>query len=200
MFLFGASGHCKVIIDMFDYDSIDFIIDDNPSVDSIFDIPVFRTENKTVVNNTCIIAIGDNSTRKKIANRLQVKFESKTHSRSIISRYSKIGSGTVVFAGAILNSNSIIGKHCIINTAAVVEHDCVLDDFVHISPNASLAGNVTVGEGSHIGIGATIIQGIKIGKWVTVGAGAVVINDIADYAVVAGIPARVIKSNNNENE
>lgn len=200
MFLFGASGHCKVIIDMFDYENIDFIIDDNPSIDSIFDIPVFRSENKTLVNNSCIIAIGNNTIRKKIANRLPVKFVSKTHSRSIISRYSKIGNGTVVFAGAVLNANSIIGKHCIINTAAVVEHDCILEDFVHVSPNASLAGNVTVGEGSHIGIGATIIQGIKIGKWVTVGAGAVVINDIADYAVVAGIPAKVIKSNNKDNE
>ena len=62
----------------------------------------------------------------------------------------------------------------------------------HISPNAALAGNVSVGEGTQIGIGAAVIQGIKIGKWVTVGAGAVIIKDIPDYAVVVGNPARIL--------
>lgn len=201
MFLFGASGHCKVIIDMFDYGEVSFIIDDNPLVDSIFNIPVFRTEDKIIASDErCIIAIGNNSIRKKIANNLNLKFESKAHPKAIISKYSQIGEGTVVFGGAILNANSVIGKHCIVNTAAVIEHDCILADFVHLSPNASLAGNVIVGEGSHIGIGATVIQGVKIGKWVTVGAGAVVTKDIPDYAVAVGIPARVIKINNKEDE
>jgi acetyltransferase EpsM len=68
----------------------------------------------------------------------------------------------------------------------------VIADFVHISPNATLSGNVKAGEGSHIGAGATIIQGITIGKWCTVGAGAVVIKDVPDYATVVGVPARVI--------
>jgi len=66
---------------------------------------------------------------------------------------------------------------------------------VHISPNASLAGDVYIGEGTHIGIGAVIIQGLKVGKWVTIGAGAVVINDIPDFAVVVGNPGKIKKYN-----
>jgi acetyltransferase EpsM len=70
-----------------------------------------------------------------------------------------------------------------------------LADFVHISPGASLAGNVSVGEGTHIGIGSSIIQGVSIGKWVTIGAGTVIISDVPDHAVVVGVPGKIIKYN-----
>lgn len=68
----------------------------------------------------------------------------------------------------------------------------MIEDFVHISPNAALAGNILVKKGAHIGIGANIIQGITIGENAVVGAGAVVLNDVPDQAVVVGSPARVI--------
>ena len=61
-----------------------------------------------------------------------------------------------------------------------------------ISPNVSLAGEVSVGEGTHIGIGANVIPGIKIGKWATIGAGAVILKDVVDGATVVGNPGRVI--------
>ncbi len=94
---------------------------------------------------------------------------------------------------ACVNAEVKIGKHCIVNTASVIEHECVIEDFVHISPNATLAGNITVKEGAHIGIGANIIQGVNIGKYAVIGAGAVVISDVPDYAVVVGNPAKLIK-------
>jgi acetyltransferase EpsM len=74
------------------------------------------------------------------------------------------------------------------------------EDFAHISPGAHLAGNVTVQEGAHVGIGASIIQGITIGKWATIGAGTVIIQDVPDYAVVVGIPGKVIRYNQPTNE
>jgi sugar O-acyltransferase (sialic acid O-acetyltransferase NeuD family) len=100
-------------------------------------------------------------------------------------------------AGVSINSGVNVGKHSIINTNSCIDHDCVLNDFVHVSPNAALAGSVTVGEGTHIGISACVIQGIKIGTWATIGAGAVVVDDVPDYAVVVGNPARIIKYNQN---
>jgi acetyltransferase EpsM len=77
----------------------------------------------------------------------------------------------------------------------VVDHDCVVGDYTHVSPNATLCGDVHLGEGTHFGAGATAIQGVRIGKWCTIGAGAVVISDIPDYATAVGCPARVIKIN-----
>lgn len=52
---------------------------------------------------------------------------------------------------------------------------------------------VVVGQGSDLGVGCTILPGVRIGRGVQVGAGAVVSRDVPDYAVVAGVPARVIR-------
>ncbi len=53
---------------------------------------------------------------------------------------------------------------------------------------------VFIGEGSDIGVGAILLPGVNIGRGVQVGAGAVVTSDVEDYAVVAGNPARVIRT------
>ena len=61
---------------------------------------------------------------------------------------------------------------------------------MHISPNATLAGNVVIGECSHIAIGASILPQIKIGRNCIVGAGATVINEVYDKQIVVGTPAK----------
>lgn len=199
MHLFGASGHCKVIIDIILESKafrVESIVDHYPKYKAIFDIPVLDfTAMENFEGKQFIVSIGDNKSRKNVVEIIHAIYLTAIHPKAIVSRFSNIGEGSVVMAGAIINADSKIGKHCIINTGAIIEHECVIDDFVHISPNASLAGNVTVGEGSHIGIGAAVIQGVSIGKWVVVGAGAVIIHDLPDYAVVVGIPGRIIKFN-----
>lgn len=198
-YLYGASGHCKVIIDILKSKkiAIESIIDDNPQFDFLLNIPVIKlSEIKPSSLNEMIISIGNNAIRKKIATNLSVTFFKAIDERAIISDNAKIKSGSVVMAGAIVNSSSVVGEHCIINTGSIIEHDCEIANYCHISPNASLAGNVTVGEGTHIGIGACVIQGVKIGKWVTIGAGSVILKDIPDFAVVVGNPGKIIKYNN----
>ena len=59
---------------------------------------------------------------------------------------------------------------------------------------------ITIGNDVWIGMGATILNGVKIGNGVTVAAGAVVIEDIPDYCVVAGVPAVVVKRKCSEAE
>lgn len=197
-YLYGASGHCKVIIDILNNNNvtIDGVLDDNPKCDFILNVPVLKTLETIISSNSeFIVSIGDNLIRKKIVSNLKVSFFTAIHFSAVIARNSTISNGSVVMAGVLINSDARIGKHCIINTGSVIEHDCEISDYCHISPNASLAGNVIVGEGTHIGIGACVIQGKKIGKWVTIGAGTVVINDIPDYAVVVGNPGKIIKFN-----
>jgi len=52
---------------------------------------------------------------------------------------------------------------------------------------------VVIGDGSDVGVGAVILPGVRIGVGAQVGAGAVVAEDVADYAVVVGVPAREIR-------
>lgn len=54
-------------------------------------------------------------------------------------------------------------------------------------------GKVTVKQNAWIGMNVTICPGVTIGKYAVVGAGAVVTKGVPDYAVVAGVPAKVIK-------
>ena len=52
--------------------------------------------------------------------------------------------------------------------------------------------DIIIGEDCWIGAGSILLPGVKIGRGCVVGAGSVVTKDIPDYAVVAGIPARII--------
>jgi sugar O-acyltransferase (sialic acid O-acetyltransferase NeuD family) len=193
LYLYGASGHGKVIAEI--AEEIDFeiqaFIDADETKISILNYEIVHHIPDV---SYLIISIGNNNIRKKIAEEnSELTYPILIHPSANISKRSTIKDGTVVMAGVSVNADVSIGKHCIINTNASIDHDCIIKDFVHISPNAALAGNVEVGEGTHIGIGACIIQGIKIGKWCTIGAGTVIIKDVSDGATVVGNPGRIIK-------
>ncbi|TSJ44620.1 acetyltransferase [Mucilaginibacter corticis] len=199
MYLYGASGHAKVIIELFEKQQriVSGLIDVNPAITKLFDYPVYSSfqESFFMDDTEVVISIGNNGIRKKIASELHVKYTTAVHPSANISTRIFVGEGTVVMAGVSINSEVTIGRHVILNTNCSIDHDCVIGDFVHVSPNAAIAGNVNVGEGTHVGIGACIIPGVKVGNWVTIGAGAVIINDVPDYAIVVGNPGKIIKYN-----
>ena len=62
----------------------------------------------------------------------------------------------------------------------------ILHSTIRLSP-------VVIGDDCDIGVGAIILPGVHIGRGVQVGAGAVVTRDVEDYAIVAGVPAKVIR-------
>ena len=76
----------------------------------------------------------------------------------------------------------------------------MIEDFVHISPNAALAGNILVKKGAHIGLGANVIQGITIGENAIIGAGTVVLTDVPNNAVVVGNPGRIVRFVGEQND
>ena len=198
MYLYGASGHAKVIIDSLKAMGISIagLFDDNLEVKSLLDYPVYGPfDAERLGNDSLIVSVGVNDIRKKIVDMLPVdiSYGNAIHPSAVVSDYAKVDKGTVVMQGAIIQASAVVGKHCIINTGASVDHDCHLGDFVHISPHATLCGNVTVGEGSWITAGVTVIPGVKIGKWCVIGAGSVVTKDIPDYSLAAGNRCRVIK-------
>lgn len=146
-------------------------------------------------SSEAIVAIGDNVLRTKLAASLRnagFALASIIHPAASVSKYARIGPGTVVFAGAVINIGAVIGSACIINTRATVEHDCILGEGVHISTGANLAGGVSIGNESWVGAGACIRQLIKVGSRVMIGAGAVVVAPIPDTVTVVGNPARLL--------
>ena len=201
-YLFGASGHGKVIKDTLNANGVkvEAFIDDNPNVNECARRPVLHSAEGC---SPMIVSIGVNRVRKMIVERLQaadssVEFATAIHPSAIISPSAKIGEGTVVMAGAVINEDTVIGKHCIVNTGATVDHDCVIGDYCHIAPGAHVSGGTHIGEGTWIGVGACVIQCLNIGKDCMIGAGSVVVKDIPDGVTAYGCPCRVKDTNDND--
>lgn len=193
MYLYGASGHAKVIIDILraNNETIEALFDDNEAITQLLTYPVLRSSE---VRGPLIVSIGSNAIRQKVVLPLSVEFGHAIHPLAIVSEEAKIGEGSVVMQGAIIQSCTQVGKHVIINTGASVDHECVIDDFVHISPHCTLCGNVSVGEGTWIGAGTTVTPGVKIGEWSVIGAGSVVTKDIPDRVLAVGNRCKIIKN------
>jgi acetyltransferase EpsM len=198
--IYGAGGHSQVIKEVLEENNykVTETFDDKPSGSHYASKNVVKGAREDLKNfphhgDPVIIAVGNNTERAEVAGFLNCEFEKAIHKSAIISSTSKIGIGTVVFAGAIVQPNTVVGKHVIVNTGASIDHDNIIGDFAHISPKAALCGHVEVGEGSHVGVGAVVIPKIKIGKWCTIGAGTIVIKDVPDYATVVGNPGKIIK-------
>lgn len=190
MVLYGASGHGKVVIDILETigKKIDFIVDDNRSIQELLGYEVRSNTNEY---DEAFISIGSPIVRKRVYDEIKVrKYVTIVHPSAIISKRVEIDDGTVVMPGVVIQTCTSIGKQCIINTGASIDHDCQLGDFVHIAPHATLCGSIVIGDGSWIGAGAVIKQGVKIGQNSIIGAGAVVIEDVPDNTTVIGVPAK----------
>lgn len=197
MYLYGASGHAKVIMEIIEAcgAKVDALVDDNLNLKELRGVPVVHS---SVGLSPFIISIGGNAIRKKIAENLRTEYVKVVHPTAIVSPSASIGEGSVIMQGAILQVEASVGKHCIINTGASIDHECIIEDYVHISPHATLCGNVHVGEGSWIGAGAVVVQGVKIGKWCVVGAGTIVRHDLPDGVVAVGNKCEIIRKTNIE--
>lgn len=97
-----------------------------------------------------------------------------------------IGKGFYVghFGGIVVNGKAIVGDNCNISHGVTIG----------VINRGAKKGVPTLGNCVYIGPGAKILGNIRIGNHVAIGANAVVINDVPDYAVVVGIPARIVSN------
>ncbi len=125
----------------------------------------------------------------------------------------RVGSECIVGRGAYIGPGVRVGDRCKIQNHALVYEPAVLEDgaFVGpavvftndffpraINPDGTLksaddwhAVGVTVRTGASIGARAVCVAPVTIGRWALVAAGSVVTRDVPDFALVAGVPARV---------
>ncbi len=190
--IIGASGHGKVIADIIEKcgDNVYTFLDDDTSRAGV------TGKISDCVNypdKKFIIAIGNNAIRRKIAETYNLHYYTAIHPSAVIGKDVTIGEGTAIMAGTVINSSTVIGKHCIINSGSVVEHDNTLADYVHLSPNATLCGTVTVGENTHIGAGVTVKNNTNITADCVIGIGAAVVSDITEAGTYCGVPAKLVK-------
>jgi len=206
IFVLGAGGHAKVILDaIFSTSSMNIsgIVDCNPMLvgGSIFGVPIIGSNEiifekylpKDVLLINGIGSISPKSHRQELFNKFKksgFNFANIVHVTGYVGKEVLLGEGAQILAGGIVQPGCHIGNNVIVNTNASIDHDCFIGDHVHLAPRVVCCGNVTIGRGSHIGAGAVVLQGVTIGENCLIASGAVVTRDVPSHCKVAGVPAK----------
>lgn len=140
---------------------------------------------------SAVIAIGSPSVRARIDHAHPgTEWATLVHPQATVGQDVDLAPGTIVAAGARLSTAIRAGRHLQVDQNATVGHDTCIGDHVRLNPQACLSGSVAIGHRTLVGAGAVILEGRTLGADVLVGAGAVVTRNVADRAVVKGVPAR----------
>lgn len=123
----------------------------------------------------------------------------------------RLGAGCVIGRGAYVGPGVIMGDNCKVQNHALVYEPAVLEDGVFVGPGViftndrnprAISANgqlkrsadwapvaVIVRFGASVGARAVCVAPVTIGRWALVAAGSVVTKDVADFSLVAGVPA-----------
>ena len=120
---------------------------------------------------------------------------------AIIRDQVEIGDNAVVMMGAVINIGAVVGEGTMIDMGVVMGGRATVGKHCHIGAGTVLAGviepasatPVIIEDDVFIGANAVVIEGVRVGQGAVVAAGSVVIADVPANAVVAGVPAKVIK-------
>jgi len=126
----------------------------------------------------------------------------------------RLGAHCVIGRGAYIGAGVILGDNCKVQNDALIYEPAQLGDGVFIGPGVVLTNDtypravnpdgsrkgagdwqavgVHIHQGASVGARAILVAPVVIGEWAMVAAGAVVVSDVPDYGLVAGVPARQI--------
>lgn len=129
--------------------------------------------------------------------KYNARIEPGVHIRDMV----EIGNGCVIMMGAVINIGAQIGENTMIDMNVVLGGRAIVGKNCHIGAGTVLAGvieppsadPVIVEDDVLIGANVVVLEGIKVGKGSVVAAGSVVVNDVPENTLVAGIPAKAIK-------
>ena len=205
--IIGAGTYGEVYLAYFQEAGMDIVgfLDDDPKYanQKVRGIPVLGPVSKleTLMKTDGIEAVycplGNNKLRVKFlehARELGYKTPNYIHPSVIISPNVSIGEGVYILLGTTIMPHTTIKDYVMISMGIHLAHHCVLDEGVFLSTGCNFGASIHAHKYAYCGISSTIMTGIhELGEDCLIGAGAVVIRDVPDRAIMAGVPAKVLK-------
>ena len=141
--------------------------------------------------------IGNNAVRVRLFKQAKAwgyKTPNYIHPSAVISPHVEMGEGIYVLLGSHIMPYTKIEDYVMISMNVNVAHHNLLEEGTFLSTGVNFGASITAHKQSYVGIGATIMTGLhELGEDCLIGAGAVVIKDVPNNAIMAGVPAKVIR-------
>jgi sugar O-acyltransferase (sialic acid O-acetyltransferase NeuD family) len=204
--LLGSGGHTKACIDVIESENrfkiAGLIERDAHERNTVLGYPIIGTDvdlpRLVKQYQYAFIAVGQVSDSLKRRNiykdliLLGFNIPNIISPTAYVSKYAKLGSGTIIMHSAVVNADAQIGSNCIINNRALIEHDVTIDNHCHVSTGAIINGHSRIGEGSFVGSSAVINQCVEIVSNCVIGSCTVVTKSIPEEGIYVGNPFRKI--------
>lgn len=206
--IIGAGKYGEVYLAYLQEAGIDVVgfLDDDPKYEgvSVRGIPVLgkisaiETLMKTDGVEAVYCPLGDNKLRVQFlekARSLGYKTPNYIHPSVIIAPFVEIAEeGVYILQATQIMPYVKIERDVMISTGANIIHHSHLSQGTFVSNGVCFGAYVLSKKYAYVGMGSTVMTGVKVlGEDCLIGAGAVVIKDVPDNAVVAGVPAKVLR-------
>lgn len=119
----------------------------------------------------------------------------------LIKLINRVVFGLVLPPAVRVGSNVLFsyqGLGTVVHKEAEIHDGVIISTGVTIGGRSGRPGAPVIEEGVFVGTGAKVLGQIRIGKYASIGANAVVLEDVPPYAVVVGVPARIVRINRPE--
>ena len=162
------------------------------TVQSLLDELFFKSSEVSV-----FVPIGDNEVRCSLLNKLKVRgFQTLSfiHKTVHLDESTLLGDTVYILPSCNIMPFVDIGDNVMISMGVNIAHHVKIENGCFFSQGSNIGASIIIHEQAYVGIASTLMTGVKsIGANSLIGAGAVVIRDVPDNAIMAGIPAKVLR-------
>lgn len=165
-----------------------------PILGALKDVPRFLDQGFYFINT--IYRIDGQDLRIAMFEQLGIPDErlaTFVHPLAYMAGNTVLGPGTVIMPHTSLSSGTVFGRCCLVFGNAVVGHNDVIGDHCHFAAQSCTGSYLKVGRGVHVGMNASVRENLTLGDCSVVGMGAVLVCDMKEYEIWAGVPAKFLR-------